>query len=114
MKMRNEIEKLIPKAISAVTTVGIASDGKVAKQFNGYISSFGASLRQAGLVPTVLFFGSQNNRAEEPREQIVKAIEVMLGKELVHNGRANATRDEVDAAATALKLAIRTFKLTGD
>ncbi|WP_456389970.1 type III-B CRISPR module-associated protein Cmr5 [Hydrogenimonas sp.] len=113
--MRKRIETYIPKAIEAVKTCGIAKNGEVPRQFNGYISSFAASVRQAGLAPTVLFFTAQTDRTEETRGKIVKAIEAILGQSILdrNNGRQNpaVTRDMVEDAATALKLAIRTFKL---
>ncbi len=114
-RVRKRIETHIPKAIEAVKTCSIAKNGEVPRQFNGYISSFAASVRQAGLAPTVLFFTAQTDRTEETRGKIVEAIEAILGQSILdrNNGRQNpaVTRDMVEDAATALKLAIRTFKL---
>jgi CRISPR-associated protein Cmr4 len=113
--MRKRIEAYIPKAIDAVRNCNIANErNEVPKQFNGYISSFAASVRQAGLLPTVLFFTSTTERSEEPREKVVEALNEIIGKPLVtQNGKVTdgITRDQVDDACTALKLAIRTFKL---
>jgi len=112
--MRKRIEDYIPEAIDAVRETGIADkNGEVPSQFNGYISSFAASVRQAGLLSTVLFFTNTSGRSEEPREKIVEAIEKILGTPILDNGRITrgVTRDQVDDACTALKLAIRTFKL---
>ena len=112
--MRKRIENYIPKAIEAVRETGIADKaGNVPSQFNGYISSFAASVRQAGLLSTVLFFTSTSGRSEEPREKIVDALEKILGISLLQGGQVahGVTRDKVDDACTALKLAIRTFKL---
>lgn len=110
---KKRIEGFIPKAIEAVKDCEIASEkNEVPKQFNGYISSFGASIRTAGVVPTVLFFQHSEN-TEEDRGKVVTAVETILGETLVQNGRRNTriTREEIEDAATALKLAVRTFKL---
>lgn len=110
---KKRIEGFIPKAIEAVKDCKIANEkNEVPKQFNGYISSFGASIRAAGVVPTVLFFKNADN-AEEDRSKVVTAVETILGEKLVQNGRRNTriTRDAIEDAATALKLAVRTFKL---
>jgi len=112
--VRKRIESYIPKAVDAIQSTGIAQNGKVPRQFNGYVSSFAASVRQAGLVPTVLFFTAQTDRTEADRGKIVEAIETILGQPIVDGrGRQNraVTRDMVDDAATALKLAVRTFTL---
>jgi CRISPR-associated protein Cmr5 len=111
--MRNRIEAYIPKAIEAIEACGIAKNGEVPKQFNGYISSFGASIRQAGLVATVLFFRGSTG-SEESREKVVEAVERIIDSPLLDaQGRLNGriARDQVEDAATALKLAVRTFRL---
>jgi len=111
--MRKRLERYIPEALKAVEACGIAKNGQVARPFNGYISSFGAGIRQAGVVPTVLFFTSQTDRSEEERGKIVDAIETILGQPLIQKGRQNpdVDRDMIEDAATALKLALRTYTL---
>lgn len=107
---KREIETYIPKAIEAIEDLKIAENGEVAKQFNGYIASFGASIRQAGLLATVLFY--ENGNAEKEREKVVQAIESIIGQRIVINNRVDrAIRTKVENAAIALKLAIRTYKL---
>ena len=109
--MRKRIEAYIPKALEAIETLSISSkDGKVAKQFNGYISSFGASIRQAGLLATSLFYGEKGG-AEEERQKVVQAIEKIIGKSIQQNIEDKNLKSEVEDAAVALKLAIRTYKL---
>ena len=112
--MRKQVERFIPKALAAVEFCQIANGrGEVPKQFNGYISAFGASIRQAGVLATWLFYGNPQSNSEEDRAKVLQAIEHILEKEVVTNHRKlNATRDEIEDAATALKLAVRTFKLT--
>lgn len=112
-EMRNRIEAYIPNAIAAITTLGIANgDNIVPKQFNGYIASFGASVRQAGLLATVLFYGNTNANSEQARDKVVSAIEIILGQSIVENGVVIAERDKVEDAAVALKLAVRTFRFS--
>lgn len=110
--MRKQIESYIPKALEAIEHFSISKDGQVAKQFNGYISSFGASVRQAGLLSTVLFYANENSNAEEDRTKVIKAIEYIIGHKIInHNKVDKTTRAKVEDAAVALKLSIRTFKL---
>ena len=111
--MRRAVEQYIPKAIKAIEELKIVnSNDEVAKQFNGYIASFGASVRQAGLLATVLFYGNANSSAEKEREKVVKAIEIMIGHDIINNNSVEkSTRAKVEDAAVALKLAIRTYKL---
>jgi len=112
--MRRAVEQYIPEAIKAIEELKIVNgNDEVAKQFNGYIASFGASVRQAGLLATVLFYGNANSSAEKEREKVVKAIEIMIGHNIINNNNSveKSTRAKVENAAIALKLAIRTYKL---
>ena len=110
---KKRIESYIPKALKAIEELTISNNGEVAKQFNGYIASFGASVRQAGLLATVLFYGNANSNSEEDRTKVIQAIEKIIGHEIIEHNNiiAKDTREEVEDAAAALKLSIRTFKL---
>lgn len=93
--------------------------------FNGYISSFGASLVQAGLLPTIIFFERQDQGAEEKRDLVIKALKIMMGINvngqmasyiLGKEGNATLRRcedpafvDKVVQNMTAMKLALRMF-----
>lgn len=114
--IKKKIEKYIPKAIEAIQKkeLGILRNNKVPKEYNGYISSFGASIRQAGLLATVLFFDSKNAGSQEDRSKVLRTIEFILG---IENGKLkdkiadkSIKKQEIQDAAVALKLAIRTFK----
>ncbi|CAA6807733.1 MAG: CRISPR-associated RAMP Cmr5 [uncultured Sulfurovum sp.] len=111
---KQKIENYIPKAMKVISYLEIEKEGKVAKQFNGYIASFGASIRQAGLLPTILFYGNANSNAEKEREKVVKAIEEIIGYSIQDNVSKESTRLDVESAAIALKLSIRTFELVKD
>jgi CRISPR-associated protein Cmr5 len=111
--MRKQIEDYIPKALEAIKKFNIATDGEVPKQFNGYIASFGASVRQAGLLATVLFYANKHSNSEEDRKKVVDAIEYIIAHSIINtqNRVDPKTRAKVEDAAVALKLSVRTFKL---
>ena len=111
--MSKKIEKYVPKALEAIVKFEIANNGEVPKQFNGYISSFGASVRQAGLLATVLFYANEQSNSEEDRKKVIEAIEHIIGQKIVkeNNTIDPSTREKVQNAAVALKLCVRTFKL---
>ncbi|MDY0403680.1 type III-B CRISPR module-associated protein Cmr5 [Sulfurovum sp.] len=111
--MRKQIETYIPKAMEAIVQTGISNEqGEVSKQFNGYIASFGASIRSAGLLATVLFYQNEQSKSEKDRTKVVKAIEYIIGHSIIEDGYVSKdTRAKVEDAAVALKLSIRTFKL---
>jgi CRISPR-associated protein Cmr5 len=119
------IEKILPSAIQIVEDhVLVAS--KVPKEFNGYISSFGASIITSGLLPTIVFF-SQEGRGRGNRTSVIIAIEEIIKlhhPELINNqsdllntvknkvqNNQNMDRlvEKIQDSAIALKLAIRIF-----
>lgn len=120
-----KLEKLIPTAIEAVAACNIVSaDGTILSEFNGYISSFGASVINGGLLPAVIFY-SQNG-ASSGRYKIITGLEyiirvhypALLGNYNLLNRLKNMVQanqptgwleEKIFDAAVALKLAIRTF-----
>lgn len=111
--MKKRIESYIPKALESIKACKIANEnGEVPKQFNGYISSFGASIRSAGLLATTLFYTNEQSNSQEDRSKVIKAIEYIIEEEIIQDGRVSkAKRAKVEDAAVALKLSVRTFKL---
>lgn len=106
--MKKRIENYIPSALNALEEVGIVKNGEFPKEYNGYISSFGASIRQAGLLATILFYNAEESSATGDRKKIIKAIEKIID---VNNLQNNLDKKaQIEDAAVALKLAIRTFK----
>jgi CRISPR-associated protein Cmr5 len=121
----NKIDKLIPAAIDAVK-LHVITNNEVPKEFNGYISSFGASMISSGLLPTMVFF-SQEGKGKGNRTSVIKAIEAILKSKFPDFFKPNQTlldvivqnvpQNNYDArlvakiqdAAIALKLAIRIF-----
>jgi len=121
------IEKILPKAIDAVSKFVLTEKtNEVPKEFNGYISSFGASLISGGLLPTIVFF-SQEAKSKGNRTSVIAALEFIIHsyhpellyqdnnliktvKDMIEKGVAqNRLIDKLQDAAIALKLAIRIF-----
>ena len=126
-------DTLINIAIKAVQDKVLDKDtSEVPSEFNGYISSFGASMISSGLLPTIIFF-SQEKESKGNRTSVVKAIEFILNtanpellkvsgegkeyptlaKKILHcinqNHNMHRLEEAVQEAAVALKLAIRIF-----
>lgn len=123
-----KIEKLIPIAINAIETTGIARHGAVDGEFNGYISSFGANITRSGLLPSVIFYENEDANANKERQLVPSALlwmiyheqgksnnwskDALLSKYLEGSSKTNTQlMREVSDAAVALKIALRTFKI---
>ncbi len=121
------LQSLIPKALKAIDDkIKNTTDGKVASEMNGYISSFGASLINAGLLPTIIFF-SQKGGSSGGREKLIPAIEQILNTsdnppinlldevktiysaQSIDQSKINRLTEKITDAALVLKLALRTF-----
>ncbi|MGB4847024.1 MAG: type III-B CRISPR module-associated protein Cmr5 [Saprospiraceae bacterium] len=132
----HKIETLIPAAIKAVE-IFVTDQGKVPKQFNGYISSFGASVVQAGLLPTLAFYAEQKERGDkssllnaiyyvltteenrealrnkiEPRDLIKMVLPYAMKSPESEMFRKRFSKEKILNASVAIKLAIRTFPKT--
>lgn len=124
------IENLIPAAITAITSSGMADHGEVNKAYKGYISSLGAGIIQSGLLPTLAMYkgteGSDNKKAEtgsllkaiysvvkskynpEPTDDNLFDYALRVSQE---PNKRQMVINEIMNASIAVKLAIRTFKL---
>jgi len=111
---RRNIEKYIPEAIKVL-------NGIIPSSYNGYISSFGASIIQSGLKPTLALFENQNNQDNTREDRSVLPIlilkvldenteETSLLRYVINNNEELLKQKIIDVAI-ALKLSIRTFKL---
>lgn len=123
---KSRVENFIPIALQIIKNEGIANENnEVPDVYNGYISSFGASIIQSGLLTTVTFFDRENNNTKEDRRKIVNVIfsiikteekyksekETSLLKYLIeHKAHFDDIEDDIICAAIATKLALRTFK----
>ncbi len=114
---KRSIEKYIPKAMEVLKEN--LEGGIFPKEYNGYISSFGASVIQSGLKPTLALFENKNNT---DRYKIVEFIfeifkrynninteEILLINYVINNNKDNLKKEILDISI-ALKLTLRTFK----
>lgn len=115
---KKRIESYIPKAIELLTKE--FPEGEIAKAYNGYISSFGASIIQSGLKPTLAVFENSNASTKEDKSYLSTLIlkllpnaggDSLLKYVLADKDREEALKAEIVDIAIALKLSIRTFKL---
>lgn len=122
MKIESQI---IEQANKALKSAHIVQDEQYDKVFKGYISSFGASVAQAGLLPTVIFFEAESEQASE-RKKIIMALKNLLKQNdwlpnyqsgslaeyLLHNELSDDKQilSNVTACMVALKLALRMYK----
>lgn len=113
----------IPKAMDAIDNFMLDSNraGKVKKETKGYVASFGPSVIQSGLLPTVAFY-SEQGEANANRSSVLDAIAHILNwdlSELAGNRKrflryiqAHEPQDieeDVLNALVALKLSLRTY-----
>ena len=121
---------LIKKADDAIEKAGIVNkEGQYDKVFKGYVSSFGASIAQAGLIPTIIFFEAKSEQAKE-RPKLVDALMFLLDSNCqdetlaqsllrmrAENEKEVYEREEklllkkVTEAMVAIKLALRLYKV---
>ncbi len=128
--MKKIDKTLIDRAIGAIQSSNIANDKfEVPKEMKGYVSSFGAAVIQSGLIPAIIFFGSEKSDKDKAadRPKLISALTNMVNsakpelkletdtqklKSLVE--KLIVCEKEVEPlyieAATALKLALRTYK----
>ena len=119
---KKRIERYIPKAIEVLDREFY--DGIIPSAYNGYISSFGASVMQSGLLPTLALFENTNASTKENKEYLSHLIvnilrdnrdDVSLLREVLdREGRGESRshlKEQILDISIAIKLSIRTFKL---
>jgi len=114
---RKNIEKYIPKAIEVLNEK--SKNGKIPSAYNGYISSFGASIIQSGLKPTLALFENRQANTKEDKTILPKLILKILDENTtetsllryVINNNEELLKPKIIDIAIALKLSIRTFEL---
>ena len=115
----NRVEELIPRTMEVLKN-GF-KDGEIEKEYNGYISSFGASVLMSGLKASVAMFESENSSAQADRRKLMNIILQILDERatkddklldyiLRNSDKEEFLKKEILNIATALKLSIRTFK----
>lgn len=136
---KRRVEELTPKAIELIKdpTINLLkkdkneNEYKIAKECKGYISSFGASIIQSGMIPTIAFFENEEGQAKSERKELMKVILYMIEENYKIEEKKKETtlldyilekkkndedlieiEEEIINAAIALKLALRTFKFS--
>jgi len=114
---KKNIEKHIPRAMEVLNET--FPSGVIPSAYNGYISSFGASVLQSGLLPTLALFESTNSSAKENKEYLTYIIfqiltdkkdDISLLRYVLDNNK-ELLKPKIMDIAIAIKLSIRTFKL---
>jgi len=116
--MKKRVETYIPNALKALQDANIVISGKYDNEYAGYISAFGPSVIQAGLIPTVAFYGRKSGDADRKKvgDAILKVVapnenhQEFLFYVLAHDNDRDETKRKILDAIVALKLAIRTFE----
>jgi len=116
---KKRIEKYIPRALQVLDAT--FEDGEVPSAYNGYISSFGASIMQSGLKPTLALFENKNADTKENKEYLTKIIlkilddtteESSLLRYILQSKKEEQfVKEQILDISIAIKLSIRTFKL---
>jgi len=116
---KKNIEKYIPEAMKVLEAT--FREGEIPSAYNGYISSFGASIIQSGLKPTLALFENTNANSKEDKSYLPQIIFQILDKNaegssllkyVLNNKRDEAyIKQQILDIAVAVKLSIRTFKL---
>ena len=119
---KRRIEEYIPKALEVLEKEEDFKDG-IPKEYNGYISAFGAGLIQSGLKPTVAIYENKNAQTKSEKDRLTKIIlniiapnssEKSLLRYIINSNKAeNILKEKIKDAAIAIKLSIRTFELIG-
>lgn len=116
---KKNIENYIPKAIKVLDETFGES---IPSAYNGYISSFGASIMQSGLKPTLALFENKDAATKEDKEYLTKIIlKILSGQDgsllrYVLGSKDDETylKQKILDISIAIKLSIRTFKLKKD
>ena len=135
--MNNKINNLIPKAITAIDE-HLKKDGKIPKEYKGYISSMGASIIQTGLLPTLAFYQNDEGKKANSSYLLNAIFDVLVPNHQdnqrlidyaineikngngttvqnsdndINTGKLQILSDEISDILVALKLALRTFKI---
>ncbi len=116
---KKRVEDYIPKALKIVNE--FFPGGNIPKEYNGYISSFGAGIIQSGLKPTVAIYENEQSQSQQDRAKLPKMIlqiinpnsnERSLLRYIINsNENEQLLKEKIKDASIAIKLVIRTFKL---
>ena len=138
--MNDNINKLIPEAIKAIKKSKMAENNVVPKEFKGYISSMGASILQTGLLATISFYANDSGKNADSsylldaihrlinptyktdnfklityvinRSKKTEINDTNIGVEHLDFDKLYLVEEEITDVLIALKLALRTYKLS--
>lgn len=89
--MKQRFSILLPAAVAAIRTEFGTKDNsgeyvvtnEIPREYQGYISSFGASIMQMGLLPTLAVFGSQKEEggSVQDRGKLLTVLQAILTSE---------------------------------
>ena len=116
---KKNIENYIPNVMKVLDAT--FKEGVVPSSYNGYISSFGASVMQSGLKPTLALFENENANTQEKKQLLPKLILKVLDANtqessllryvLQRADEEDFLKQQIIDISIAIKLGIRTFKL---
>lgn len=132
--MQYRVDHYLPKAFEAIVKVNIdgkvfiSHDGTIPKEYKGYISSLGANIIQAGIKAAITFYEAKETGSKSDRRLVNAALKYILTNNnsaiehfsdcaltQVLSGLTDDVKQqkalEILDAATALKLALRTYKM---
>lgn len=114
---KKNIEKYIPNTMNVLND--IFTDGTFPSSYNGYISSFGASVIQSGLKPTLALFENKDANTKEKKQLLTSIILKVLApnyngdsllKYVLNENNDYYLKQQIIDISIAVKLSLRTFK----
>lgn len=131
--MQYRVDHYLPKAFEAIVNVNVEgkvfiNSGEIPKEYKGYISSLGANIIQAGVKAAITFYEAKESGSKNDKRIVNAAIkyilttgdspvaqfsDYMLSELLIDLSDEEKQQKAMDIldAATALKLALRTYKM---
>jgi CRISPR/Cas system CMR-associated protein Cmr5 small subunit len=100
MRRDNILDQMIPYALRAVQV--FEKNGKIESRISTYAANYGVAVIQSGKCATYLFYDNKDNRINKALEEIAA-----MGQE--EKPLYELDKKTILKAATALKLAIRTY-----
>jgi CRISPR-associated protein Cmr5 len=116
---KKRVENYIPRAIEVLEKK--FKNKAIPKEYNGYISAFGAGIIQNGLKPTVAIYENKQANNKSDKDVLTEIILQIIDKDSKENSLLryilsskedeDILKEKIKDAAIAIKLSIRTFKL---
>jgi len=115
---KKRIENYIKPALQAIEN-SFESKKKIPSEYNGYISSFGASLIQSGLKPTLALFENESSDSKGEKKKLTDIILNILAPKsnecsllaYVQTQDEVLMKELIIDISIAVKLSLRTFEL---